>query len=326
MIGRILILALLLSSIGLQADAASGKAESDEASRLVFAMRQDDACLIKLWRPASGQLRELAKLPGCPEDLFLSPDGSAVFFVHNGAVHRRPFDASHSIPAPVTMPDMDVRSWEGQATIKPHIRDAEYMASFIMKPHAIGYLADGTVAMQAQMWQPADGSSDYLLVYVDGEWAFEGEMYCDKWDERCVFEELDGYSATSWGWQVDREIWRPSVQENSYFVRERREAVDLKYENYQAGDVWRYFQVDGRNVELYIATSPSEHSDSDHMFTINLTIDDQPTKNLSDRQCMATLVGRHLLVYRYFGGGKEVTDIGTGESVFGPLEHALWFN
>ena len=84
--------------------------------------------------------------------------------------------------------------------------------------------------------------------------------------------------------------------------------------------------IDGVSSMLSAFTRPSEHSATNHTLNIDLTIDGNPPKNLSSNQCLTSIVGRYILVYEFFGGRFEVTDLGTGRIVIGDLKAALWLD
>lgn len=61
-------------------------------------------------------------------------------------------------------------------------------------------------------------------------------------------------------------------------------------------------------------------------FGITRAIDSGQPEPLSEGQCQTSVSGRYLLVDRFFGGGLAVTDMGTGESMLGPLVLAVWLD
>ncbi len=121
-------------------------------------------------------------------------------------------------------------------------------------------------------------------------------------------------------------IWHTDISLNPFFSDQLVEMVDLKYERYQAATHQREFKIDGALSTLRAFTSPSEHSDTNHTFGINLSINGDPPKELSGNQCLTSIVGRFILVYEFFGGRFEVTDIGTGTTVVGDLKAAMWLD
>ena len=84
--------------------------------------------------------------------------------------------------------------------------------------------------------------------------------------------------------------------------------------------------IDGKSSLLTAYTMPSEHSDTQHTFSVDLRIDSELPQNLSANQCHTSLVGRHILVYEFFQGRFELTDLGTGETVLRDLSTAAWID
>jgi hypothetical protein len=134
------------------------------------------------------------------------------------------------------------------------------------------------------------------------------------------------YLPSTRDWPESRMIWHAALRFNPFLSRQSVEMVDLEYESYQGTVHQREFEIDGVSSILSAYTRPSEHSDTNHTLGISLTIDGKPPIELSGNQCLTSIVGRYILVYEFFQGRFEVTDLGTGRKLIGDLKTALWLD
>jgi hypothetical protein len=195
-----------------------------------------------------------------------------------------------------------------------------------MKPIGIGHFDDGSLGLLLSLWMPADDEFHFLLRHDAGQWSIVEERWCGRWGCENPIDALAFNSTNVWAWPASRMIWHPNISLNPFFSEQSVDLVDLQYESYQAATHHREFEIDGVSSVLTAYTSPSEHSNSSHTFSIELTIDGHPPRNLSGNQCLTSIVGRFILVYEFFLGRFEVTDIGTGETVIGDLKAAMWLD
>jgi hypothetical protein len=121
-------------------------------------------------------------------------------------------------------------------------------------------------------------------------------------------------------------VWHEAQKHNPFVSNLSVEMVDLDFEDYQAAIYHREFLIDGVTSTLSTFTGPSEHYDIIYSFGITLTVGDNEPKELSGNQCLTSIVGRYILVYEYFQGRFEVTDLGTGETLVDDLKTALWLD
>ena len=119
-------------------------------------------------------------------------------------------------------------------------------------------------------------------------------------------------------------IWHPALLYSEYVVFRNEEKHEISPGRFEGAILELGLKIDGNPSILKFYTSPSAHTDTRHTFSIDLSIDSGPPKNLSKNQCLTSIVGRHILVYEFFRGRFELTDLGTGETVFSNLSTAAW--
>ncbi len=306
-------------------EASATRAASREHSRLLFARQYDAACVIAIWDSSSGEITDLAKIAACPDELFVSDDGRSAFVVDGSVVHI----VSTSNPAQrtdIALPTLDYRNWVSQMTHRPD-QNPDYLPSAsTMTPSGVGRFEDGSIGLLATLWMPADDSFNYVFRHNGSQWTVVESHWCGRWGCEHPVESLQFRSTNVWSWPETSMIWHENLKMNPFFVAESAQSVDLGYENYSASVYQREFGIDGKSSVLHFHTSPSEHSDTNHTFGIELVIDGGNPIQLSGNQCLTSIVGRHILVNEFFRGRFEVTDLGTGETVLGDLKAALWLD
>lgn len=310
---------------GARKQAADRRAASRSHARLLFAREHDDGCVIGIWDSRSGETSELASIATCPDDLFVSQDRDSIFVLDGNAIQVLSVDG-RARGGEVILPDLDYRAWLGQMDPRPD-QNPDYLPSMPdLRPIGIGRFDDGALGLVVSLWMPADDEFHYLFRREAGQWSIVEAHWCDRWGCAETIDSLDFISSNVWSWPESSMIWHENLRLNPYFVDESVELIDLEYESYQATVRERTFEIDGVGSVLRFSTSPSEHSDTNHTFGINLAIGAAEPVSLSENQCLTSLVGRYLLVNEFFGGRFEVTDIGTGKSVVADLQAAMWLD
>ena len=308
-----------------KAHASAIRAASREHSRLLFAQQNDADCIIAIWDSSSGDTTELAKITECPNELFVSDDGHSAFVV-DGSVVRIVSTSSPIHRTDIMLPTLDYRNWVNQMTHRPD-QNPDYLPSAsTMTPAGVGRFEDGSIGLLATLWMPADDSFNYVFRRNGTQWTIVESHWCDRWGCEHPLDSLQFRSTNVWSWPETSMIWHENLKMNPFFVGESVQSVDLEYESYPASDYQREFGIDGTSSVLHFHTSPSEHSDTNHTFGIELVIDGGNPIQLSGNQCLTSIVGRHILVNEFFRGRFEVTDLGTGETVLGDLKAALWLD
>jgi len=185
-------------------------------------------------------------------------------------------------------------------------------------------LDDGSLAVVLRLWMPADDEFHYLLRHDNDQWSMTDGQWCHRWGCDKALGPLTSKSTRDW--PESRMIWHAALKFNPFLSRQSIEMVDLEYESYQGTNHQREFEIDGVSTLLSAYTRPSEHSDTFHTLGISLAIDGKPPIELSGNQCLTSIVGRYILVYEFFQGRFEVTDLGTGRKPIGDLKTALWLD
>jgi ankyrin repeat protein len=308
-----------------KAQASAIRAASREHSRLLFARQNDADCIIAIWDSSSGDTTELAKITECPNELFVSDDGHSAFVV-DGSVVRIVSTSSPLQRTDIMLPTLDYRNWVNQMTPRPD-QNPDYLPSAsTMTLAGVGRFEDGSIGLLATLWMPADDSFNYVFRRNGTQWTIVESHWCDRWGCEHPLDSLQFRSTNVWSWPETSMIWHENLKMNPFFVGESVPSVDLEYESYPASVYQREFGIDGTSSVLHFHTSPSEHSDTNHTFGIELVIDDGNPIQLSGNQCLTSIVGRHILVNEFVRGRFEVTDLGTGETVLGDLKAALWLD
>lgn len=305
------------------AEAAMRKAAAMKNARLVFARQTDNHCSIGVWDSRTGSPDEVVRIATCPDELFVSADRRSLFVVDGNAVRIVSLDMS-SLDQTVALPNLDYRPWLGQLSPPPD-QNPDYLPSMTdLRPQRIGYLADGSLGLVLSLWMPADDEFHYLFRFENGRWSTSEGQHCGRWGCESQLSSLTSLSTRNW--PEYRMIWHPAVGLNPYHARQSVDKVELEYEHYEGTTHHREFEIEGVVSTLSAYTSPSEHSDTHHTFGVNLTIAGNPPQELSDNQCQTSIVGRHILVFEYFQGRFEVTDMRTGLTVLDSLKTALWLD
>ncbi len=306
-----------------QAAAATRQASAREHSRLLFAQQVEDHCVVGVWDSRSDTRTELANIAECPDEIFVSKDHRSAFIVDGASIRIVSIDKS-AADVEVALPVLDYRGWIDQMTPRPD-QNPDYLPSMTgMIPNRISVLDDGSLAVVLSLWMPADDEFHYLLRHDNGQWSMTEGQWCHRWGCEKALGPLTSKSTR--GWPESRMIWHAALKFNPFLSRQSIEMVDLEYESYQGTIHQREFEIDGVSTLLSAYTRPSEHSDTLHTLGISLTIDSQPPIELSGNQCLTSIVGRYILVYEFFQGRFEVTDLGTGRRLIGDLKTALWLD
>ena len=255
--------------------------------------------------------------------MFVSKDNRSVFIVNDNLIRIVSIDKS-AADTEVALPDLDYRVWLDQMTLRPD-QNPDYLPSMTgMRPNRISLLDDGSLALVLGVWMPADDEFHYLFRRNDHQWSITDSQWCHRWGCDSALGPLTGKSTRDW--PESRMIWHAALKFNPFLSRQSVEMVDLEYESYQGTIHHREFEIDGVLSTLSAYASPSEHSDTNHTFGINLIVDGKAPMELSSNQCLTSIAGRYILVYEFFQGRFEVTDLGTGTTVIGGLRTALWLD
>ena len=296
--------------------------------RLLYAQKADDACNVRYWYQGASEAVILARVDECPERLFVDQSRQVVFVVEDDKIRAiRIYPAGEISRTP--LPERSFKFWLDEMTLRPD-ENVKYEPSIeTMKVIGVRFLDDGSLGVLMSLWMPADDEFHYLFRYADKNWSIVESRWCDRWgcaepEDRSDLLHPDNFFSTMDGrsWPESRMIWHPSLM-RSDFVQSRKEE---KVANSSGERIEVRMSIDGKSSLLTAYTMPSEHSDTQHTFSVDLRIDSELPQNLSANQCHTSLVGRHILVYEFFQGRFELTDLGTGETVLRDLSTAAWID
>ena len=179
----------------------------------------------------------------------------------------------------------------------------------------------------------ADDEYHYLFRRGDNGWSIVASRWCERWgceepEDRSDPFHSGNYISTRGGraWSEERMIWHPSLLHSEFVVFRNEAKYEVSPGLYDGSILEIGLKIDGTQSVLTTYVSPSEHSDTLHTFNVDLSIDSGPPKNLSRNQCLTSIAGNHILVYEYFRGRFELTNLRTGETVFNNLNTAAWID
>lgn len=296
--------------------------------RLLFAQEAGGACNVRYWYPGAAEAVILARVDECPERLFIDQSRRIVFVVAADEIRAIRIYPAGEISR-TALPDRSYRFWLDQMKLRPD-ENVKYQPSIEdMKVIGVRFLDDGSLGVVMSLWMPADDEFHYLFRYADKKWTIVESQWCERWgcdepNDRSDLLHPDNYLSTmdNRSWPETRMVWHPSLMRNDFVISRKEEKIGGSAgERIEVG-----MSIDGTSSMLTAYISPSEHSDTHHTFSVDLIIDPKSPQNLSKNQCLTSIVGRHILVYEFFQGRFELTDIGTGEAVFSNLSTAAWID
>jgi hypothetical protein len=297
-------------------------AETDERlDALVYSRIVDGECEIGLFDAATGSASTLSLLPECPQQLFLSGPIPTMFFVSGGNVTKIDLHERFAIAEVAPLPELDITSYTDDVIEKLHPSVIEAMHSTSMEPRVIGYLANGSFAIDLKLELSLGGSFDYLVVYDGGVWRVAASGGCSNWELDCKFAVLPGRSTEMYDWPDEQLVQYAPVATNAFLVRDDDQRKQV--EDGQAGYLVRNFDINGAKSTIRVWTSPSAHYDLVYPFEITIEHEAGVT-DICKEQCRAALAGRYLLAQRFWGGTLELYDVASGKTVLGEVVNAMW--
>ncbi len=296
-------------------------------ARLLFAKKDAEECAISLWNPDNRNARTLVTYDNeCPEHAFVAAENDAVFVIADGMLHIVPFDR-RSKTRSIELPNdqIDTRLIELQRKLEAQMLMAygreTSMKGMTAESAAAGILDSGEIGLSINSRGPADGTDAYLYaLQANGNWVMVEEQGCDRYEWRCEFKQLNGRRVEYW--PVSRKIWNPRIRTNEYFASKTRRDEHVQWD-YGRPDVVR-FNVDGRKTVLAYSTGEETHSDYIATSLVEFALDELAPPNELCRSCETSLASRYLLIGDSWNKPFRLIDIGTGDSVLGPLEFATW--
>jgi hypothetical protein len=269
----------------------------------LFAQEADDACNIRYWYQGAAEAVILARVDECPERLFIDQSRQVVFVVDADEVRAiRIYPAGEISRTP--LPEKSYKFWLDQMTLRPDA-NVKYKPSIeTLKVVGVRFLDDGSLGVVMSLWMPADDEFHYLFRFADKNWTIVESQWCDRWGcdepkDRSDLLHPEHYLSTldNRSWPESRMVWHPSLMWNDFVLSRKEEKIETSSGDYSGEKIEVGMSVDGISSILTAYISPSEHTDTQYTFNVDLLIDSKPPKNLSKNQCLTSILGRHILVY-----------------------------
>src|SRR5262249_11827242 len=149
-----------------------------------------------------------------------------------------------------------------------------------------------------------DDSDFFVYALTADTWRLKKQVFCRKRDddEKCGVPSYQDLGLA--GFADELRIWH-AAQKNNPFVVDRKTRPDGPER--VEGELT--FNVLGKRSVLSYRTLEGPHSGATLTMGVQLRTDGQPAKVLADAQCDTGLVGRYLLVVRYWNEATEVIDV-----------------
>lgn len=300
--------------------------------RLLFAQQSEDTCNISYWHEFASEAVILARTSECPERLFVDARRQTVFVVDGEEIRTlRIYPAAES--EPIAMPDRDHKAWLDSMDPRPDENSNYHLGVGQLQPMGIRYLDDGALGVVMSLAMPADDEFHYLFRFDDDGWSIVASRWCERWgcQESADISDpfhSENYLSTRGGrtWSEERMIWHPTLLHSEFVTFRNEKKYEIAPGVYDGSILEIGLRIDGDQSILTAYVSPSAHSDTLHTFNVDLLTNSDPNKNLSRNQCLTSIAGKHILVYEFFRGRFELTDLSTGETVFSNLSTAAWID
>lgn len=327
-------LVVALSAVGLSAlvTLPGGTTAQRNPPRLLFAEQIGDICNIRYWYDGAAEAVLLARIDKCPESLFVDRSRRTVFVIDGGEIRAIQIYPVTELDR-TRLPKLDYRSWLDQMTLRPDENSNYQPGIENLRPIGVRFFDDGTLGVAMSLRMPADDEYHYLFKHGEGGWTVVASRWCERWgcddpaDRSQPFHSLNYLSTQdAESWPETRMIWHPALVLNKYVTYRKEEKHENSPGKYSGMVVEVGLKISGSEAVLTGYVSPSEHSEASHTLNVDLLVDSGSLKNLSENQCLTSVVGRYILVREFFGGRFELTDMSTGETVFSNLNTAGWID
>jgi len=301
---------------------ASPRASDDVLPHLVFARQQGDLCSIETWHPVEIRPRVLATSIGaCPENLFVS--NKTLLFQSSDTIREIPIVDRDSESKSQQLPALDFDAYRNDLSTKPDDDALALTRSRELTVVALGYLPDGQMGLQARLEMVPGDTFNYLFGLNDGTWTIQDAIWCDRSDKKCEFPSLQTRTARPAEWLESQQIWHNDIRKNPYFVKE--DAFSIPNDAVPIFGTQLVFRIGTGQTQLNFANVLDFDSATPQASAVELIVDGKPSKPLSESRCLTSLVDRFVLV-EDSAGSLNLWSLESGESVFGPLVHAVWTN
>ena len=300
--------------------------------RLLFAQQSGDICNIGYWHEFASEAVILAHTEKCPERLFLDAQRKIVFVIDGDRIRTLRIYPAAEFDS-VALPNRDYNVWLESMEPRPD-QDSNYKpGARKLLPIGVRFFDDGSLGVLMSLGMPADDEFHYLFKRGEDDWSIVAQRWCHRWgceeaEDRSDPFHSDNYVSTRGNrtWSEERMIWHPSFLHSEFVVFRNEAKNEVSPGLYDGSTLEIGLAIDGTSSTLKTYVVPSAHSESLHTFSVELSIDSGPPRNLSKNQCLTSIAGKHILVDEFFRGRFELTDLSTGETVFSNLSTAAWID
>lgn len=279
---------------------------SEDNLRLVYVKELSSGCTINSWDVRSGRKPDSLPLTECPTRILGLADRTAVTVVTKEVLQEIRLAPVLAAGKPVKLP---------VPPVKP--------GNFPAQPILVGVTKEGLKALVMESYYPFDDTDNFVYVLKGDEWVLEKTVYCHRFDP-CRFPFVSGHDDNFLRKQKQLKIWHEHQAKNPFITS--RKILTYKDENGSLSEIGGQlvFSFKKSKSVLTYHTMPGPDTGAMLTFNIDLKINDGESLPLSTVQCEAVLVGKYLLLYKFWGEGIELVDIETGKSLFGTLKFAEW--
>lgn len=303
--------ATLLVGFTSQGAGFSSKSTTDVAAAKPIMLYIGDDCALREWRADHRNSISLHAAHKCPQQLFVQKDGRAAFLVYK-----------HLLTA--------LQLGDGVSriiTMKLPVPGFPKKCSWASVPF-VQYTSHWVLNIAITCTYPYDASEAYLYAWKSRMWVLKRHISCGRFDNCNVAGHLeDGFDQMSLFdsvfMRLSRQLWNLKNSDNSYLT-------DLQHKRsshpgWEAPTYWTAkFDFAGRKSILRYTILHGEDVGSPSPVGVSVRVSKGKKVVICKSGCSASLLGRYLIVYRYFGKGDDLIDLGTGKTIFRGMKFALW--
>lgn len=173
-----------------------------------------------------------------------------------------------------------------------------------------GYDKKGNLSIVMRSFYLWDDEYSFLYKHRNGKWELVNEKKCNRF-EWCGYEELYPERKSSFFWGEELNPWHEKQGKNPYVTQRKVTAVGNEYNGDRIYELT--FNFSGRKSVLIINTSQGGDTGSTLTMRMTLKVQDKAEIEITNRQSSASLMGKYLINYGFWGDGHKLYDIGTGE-------------
>lgn len=172
---------------------------------------------------------------------------------------------------------------------------------------------------------PYDDTDNFVYVRLNGDWVLEKTVHCASL-EPCKLPVIRGNGDDVWMWPDEYRVWHVRQRNNPFIVTRTEREVNSRLGESPTTVGQLTFSFKASRSVLTYHTEPGPDTGATLTYKIDLQINGESTRVLSYGQNETQLVGRYLLLDRFFDSdvGLDLYDVETGKRVLGRLKLAEW--